>query len=580
MKGAAMLTYSKRTDPFTSEDYVEVPFKGLFLTEHPIYNKGTAFPEDERISLSLCGLLPDGVSNLSLQKQRTYESFVSKTSDLEQYIYMLSLQDRNETLYYALLLDHLEEMLPIVYTPTVGKACQQFSHLYRRRRGLYVTSRNIQHLDAILDNAPFTNISLIVVTDGERILGLGDLGSNGMGIPIGKISLYVAAAGLHPAFCLPIQIDVGTNNEELLKDPLYIGLRQKRLSGAAYDNIIEQFVTGVRRKFPNALLQWEDFGKGNAFRLLETYKERMCSFNDDIQGTGAVVMAVLLSAMKIKKGKLSDQRYIMFGQGQAGIGIARQIVTGLVNEGLSYPEACSRIYGIDKEGLLLEGMATSDEQKLLVKDSHAIAGWKVADTAHITLLETIRNSHATVLIGVTGQAGAFSDEVISAMAANTPLPLIMPISNPTAKAECTPETIARVTNGQYLVATGSPFKPVQVNGQERMVSQCNNLYIFPGVGLGALISGTPRVTDRMFMAGSEALSELVSAEELATGKLLPHINKIRYVSSRVALAVAKEARESGLGARVEDEKLMQMILNAMWEPKYLPLRYQKPEFSF
>ncbi|NLP11562.1 NAD-dependent malic enzyme [bacterium] len=575
-----MLTYSKRTDPFTGEEYLEVPFKGQFLTEHPMYNKGTAFPDEERHSLDLCGLLPDGVSTLSLQKQRTYESFAAKSSDLEKYIYMLSLQDRNETLYYALLQDHLEEMLPIVYTPTVGKACQQFSHLYRRRRGLYITSRNIAHIDSILNNAPFANVSLIVVTDGERILGLGDLGSNGMGIPIGKISLYVAAAGLHPAFCLPIQIDVGTNNEELLKDPLYIGLRQKRLSGQAYDDIIERFVCGVRRRFPNALLQWEDFGKGNAFRLLETYQERICSFNDDIQGTGSVAMAVLLSAMKIKKQKLSEQRFMMFGQGQAGVGIARQIITGLVKEGLSYREACGRVYGVDKDGLLLEGMTVSEEQKPLLKSREEIAVWKVSRANQITLLEAIRNSKATVLFGVTGQAGAFNDEVIAAMADNTPLPLIMPLSNPTAKAECTPETIARVTNGNYLTATGSPFKPVMVNGRERAVSQCNNLYIFPGVGLGALISGSPRVTDRMFMAASEALSNLVTAEELNSGKLLPHISNIRYVSSQVALAVAREARESGLGARGDDEKLLQMILNAMWEPKYLPLRYHKPDFSF
>jgi len=401
-----------------------------------------------------------------------------------------------------------------------------------------------------------------------------------MGIPIGKISLYVAAAGLHPAYCLPIQIDVGTNNEELLKDPLYIGLRQKRLEGEAYDNIIEQFVAGVRRKFPSALLQWEDFGKGNAFRLLETYKERVCSFNDDIQGTGSIAMAVLLSAMKIKKQKLSDQRFVMFGQGQAGVGIARQIITGLEKEGLSYQEACSRVYGIDKDGLLLAGMPVSEEQKPLLKSPAEIANWKKASSDRVTLLETIQNCKATVLFGVTGQSGAFTDEVIAAMAANTKLPLIMPISNPTIKAEATPENIARVTKGNYLCATGSPFKPVMVDGQERAVSQCNNLYIFPGVGLGALISGTPRVTDRMFMAASEALSDLVSADEIKNGKLLPHISKIRYVSSQVALAVAKEARESGLGVRADDEKLVQMILNAMWEPKYLPLRYVKPEFTF
>ncbi len=572
-----MLIYSKRTDPFTGEEYIEVPLKGEFLCEHPMYNKGTAFPEDERDRLSLCGLLPDGVANLSLQKQRTYESYSVKSSDLEKYIYMLSLQDRNETLYYALLLDHLEEMLPIVYTPTVGKACQQFSHLYRRRRGLYVSARNIHHIDSILDNAPFANVSLIVVTDGERILGLGDLGSNGMGIPIGKISLYVAAAGLHPAFCLPIQLDVGTNNEELLKDPLYIGLRQQRLSGQAYDDIVEHFVNGVRRKFPRALLQWEDFGKGNAFRLLQTYRERVCSFNDDIQGTGSVAMAVLLSAMKVKQEKLSDQRFVMFGQGQAGVGIARQIVTGLIKEGLSEKEALARIYGIDKDGLLLEGMNVSEEQLPFLRHRSETAAWNVKDTGHITLLETIRHGKATVLIGVTGQSGAFTEEVIAAIAGNTALPLIMPLSNPTAKAECTPETIARATNGRYLVGTGSPFKPVQINGEERAVSQCNNLYIFPGVGLGALISGTPKVTDRMFMAASEALSELVGGEDLRSGKLLPSIGKIRYVSAQVALAVAKEARASGLGIKGDDEKLMRMILNAMWEPKYLPLRYAKTE---
>ncbi|OPZ67892.1 MAG: NAD-dependent malic enzyme [bacterium ADurb.Bin478] len=291
-------------------------------------------------------------------------------------------------------------------------------------------------------------------------------------------------------------------------------------------------------------------------------------------------MAVLLSAMKIKKQKLTEQRFMMFGQGQAGVGIARQIITGLVKEGLSYREACGRVYGVDKDGLLLQGMPVSEEQKPLLKSQEEIAGWKVARADRITLLEAIRNSKATVLFGVTGQAGAFDDEVLAAMAANTPLPLIMPLSNPTAKAECTPETIARATNGNYLCATGSPFKPVMVNGRERAVSQCNNLYIFPGVGLGALISGSPRVTDRMFMAASEALSNLVTAEELNSGKLLPHISKIRYVSSQVALAVAREARESGLGARGDDEKLLQMILNAMWEPKYLPLRYQKPDFSF
>ncbi|HNW59963.1 MAG TPA: NAD-dependent malic enzyme [bacterium] len=567
-----MLTYEKRSDRFSGEEYIAVPFNGELLTEHPIFNKGTAFPEDERQSLNLCGLLPEAVSSLALQKQKTYESFCAKPDDLEKYIFMLSLLDRNETLCYSLILDHLEEMLPVVYTPTVGKACQQFSHLFRRRRGLYITANNIHHIDQILSNAPFSNISLIVVTDGERILGLGDLGSNGMGIPIGKISLYVAAAGLHPAYCLPIQIDVGTNNESLLADPLYIGLRQKRLSGEAYDAIIEQFVNGVRRHFPHALLQWEDFGKGNAFRMLERYKERICSFNDDIQGTGSVATAVLLSAMKIKKQKLSDQRFVMFGQGQAGLGIARQICTGLMMEGLSREDAANHIFGIDKDGLLLKGMEMSEEQQMFAKDPAFVANWSVADRSHITLLETIKNAKATVLFGVTGQSGAFNEAILKAMAANDPQAMIMPLSNPTIKAECTPEQAVAAAGPHCLIATGSPFKPLNVNGAEKVISQCNNLYIFPGVGLGALICGTPKVTNEMFMAASKALSDLVSEEELQGGRMLPRIDKIRYVSAQVALAVAKEARRSGLGVRADDEHLLQMVMNAMWEPKYLPYR--------
>jgi len=572
-----MLRYLRKTDPFTGEEYVEVPFKGLFLTEHPIYNKGTAFPEDERFSLDLCGLFPDAIATLELQKQRTYESFASKATDLEKYIYMLALQDRNETLYYALIMDHLAEMLPIVYTPTVGKACQLFSHLFRRRRGLYVSAKNINHIDKILQNAPFADISLIVVTDGERILGLGDLGANGMGIPIGKISLYVAAAGLHPAYTLPILLDVGTNNEELLADPLYIGVRQKRLSGDAYDEVVERFVSAIQRTFPRALLQWEDFGKNNAFRLLDRYRDRILSFNDDIQGTGSVALSVLLSTMKVKKEKLSDQRFVLFGQGQAGTGIARQIIAALRAEGLSEQEARDRVFGVDIDGLLVEGMEVKEEQKHILKSRSMIANWKLSNPNKISLLDTIKNARATVLIGVTAQAGAFDEEIITAMAANTDMPLIMPLSNPTAKAEATPEFIFKVTKGKGLVATGSPFDPVKINGQEKIISQCNNLYIFPGVGLGALVSGTRKITDEMFIAGSRAISNMLTQDELKTGRLLPPIEDIRTVSLEVALAVAKEARDSGLGIRQDDERLRGMIANAMWQPKYLPYRFEKQE---
>ncbi len=334
-----MFTFKTETDPKTGEAFVPVPVKGLALAENPVYNKGTAFTAQERDELELNGIYPIAPSTLELQKQKTYESFCSKESALEKYIYLMSLQDRNETLHYALVLNHLTEMLPIVYTPTVGQACQQYSHIFRRPRGVYISPKNINQIDRVLSNTAFTNISLLVATDGERILGLGDLGAGGMGIPIGKISLYITAAGLHPSECLPVMLDVGTNNEELLNDPLYIGIREKRLTGDAYDDFIKSFVSGVKRKFPHALLQWEDIGKNNAFRILEKNRKNVLSFNDDIQGTGAVATAVLLNAMKIKGEKLRDQQFVMFGQGQAGLGIARQIVTALKAEGLSDQEA-------------------------------------------------------------------------------------------------------------------------------------------------------------------------------------------------------------------------------------------------
>ncbi len=572
-----MLEYTERIDPFTGEMYVQVPFKGLFLTEHPIYNKGTAFPENERYSLGLCGLLPDGVSSLELQKQRTYANFCTKPDALEKYIYMISLQDRNETLFYSLLLDHLEEMLPIVYTPTVGQACQRFSHLYRRRRGIYVSVHNIHHVDEILKNASFSNISLIVATDGERILGLGDQGAGGMGIPIGKISLYIAAAGLHPAYTLPVMLDVGTNNETLLEDPLYIGVRQKRLTGDAYDAFIEQFVAAVRRRFPRALLQWEDIGKNNAFRVLDRYQERITSFNDDIQGTGSVALSVFLSAMKIKKQKLGDQKIVIFGQGQAGLGIARQLVAGMIAEGLSEQEARDRIFGIDKDGLLVEGMEVTAEQEFLLKSRAMVGEWKLLNPNKITLLDTIKNTGATALIGVTGQTGAFDETILKQLSENSDLPLIMPLSNPTAKTECVPETAIKATYGNCLIATGSPFAPVEYNGKSHIVSQCNNLYIFPGVGLGALVSGTPKVTNEMFIAASRALSDMLTQAELDSGRLLPQIDQIRQVSENVAVAVAVEARDSELGLRKDEDELRKMVKQAMWQPQYLPYRYKRQD---
>jgi malate dehydrogenase (oxaloacetate-decarboxylating) len=575
-----MLKYVQQRDPFTGEEYIEVPFKGRRLVEHPMYNKGTAFSEEERETFDLTGLFPERVSNLDIQTKRSYGHFKAKTTNLEKYIYLISLQDRMETLFYRLLVDHLEEMLPIVYTPTVGEACLHFSHIFRRPRGLYITPNNIHKIDKVLSFAPFSNISLIVVTDGERILGLGDQGAGGMGIPIGKSTLYVAAGGIHPAYCLPVLIDVGTNNEDALRDPLYIGVKHKRLVSHEYYQLIEQFVQGVRRVFPSAVIQWEDFGKHHACTLLLRYRNRVCSFNDDIQGTGAVATAALLSAMKIKDEQLRDQRIVIFGQGQAGVGIANQLLTGLLEEGLAEREARNLIYGIDKDGLLLDGMTVTDEQEPWKKSRELVADWHVEDKNNISLLETIINSKATVLIGVTGQAGAFSEDILRALARNTDIPVVLPLSNPTVKSECTPELAMRTTQGKALCATGSPFPSVSVGGKERVISQCNNLFVFPGMGLGALVSGTPFITDQMFMAASKAVSEMVTADELKAGQVLPRISDIRDVSARVAMAVAKIARDSGLGLRVEDDRLFAMIKNAMWDPRYLPLRYVKPEINY
>ncbi|HBL16108.1 MAG: hypothetical protein A2X36_16890 [Elusimicrobia bacterium GWA2_69_24] len=559
-----MFRYVTQRDAFTGEDYVEVPFKGHRLVESPMFNKGTAFSQEERDSLDLDGLFPDDVQDLERQVQRCWESYGAKSTDLEKYIYLVSLQDRSETLFYRLVQEHLEEMLPIIYTPTVGQACRQFSHIFRRPRGLFVSPNNIQRIEDVLRNAPFSNVSLIVVTDGERILGLGDQGAGGIGIPIGKSSLYVAAGGFHPAFCLPILIDVGTNNPDLLKDPLYIGLKSPRLTGDRYDALIERFVWGVRRIFPNALLQWEDFGKQNAFRLLERYRDRICSFNDDIQGTAAVANATLLSAMRIKREKLRDQRFVLVGQGQAGIGIARQILLGLMDEGLSEAEARERLFGIDQDGLLVEGMAVSEEQKPFVTPRARVAGWELQNPGRIGILDAVRNAKATVLIGVTAQPGTFDEAILREMGKNTQRPVILPLSNPTSKAECTPEAALRATEGRCLCAAGSPFPGV---------SQCNNLYIFPGMGLGAMVSGTLRVTNRMFIAASHAIAGSVTEQALASGQLLPGIKNIRDVSARVAFAVAKEARDSGLGLLRDDSQFQRMIRNAMWEPRYLPYRW-------
>lgn len=568
-----MKNFSFKTDPLTGENYLEVKSLGQQLINDPFLNKASAFTEEERLSLGLSGLIRSCISDINAQRQRSYEMYERKQDDIEKYIFLQSLLNRNETLFYNLLSHNLKEMLPIVYTPTVGKACLMLSHITREYRGVYLSPDNIGHIDRIFQDISLPEVYLIVVTDGERILGLGDLGSDGMGIPVGKINLYVAAGGLHPACCLPISLDVGTNNENLINDPLYLGYKHKRLERTEYDEFIEKFVLGVKRNFPNALLQWEDFARHKAFKLLERYKDRILSFNDDIQGTGSVTLAALLTAMKIKKQKFSEQRFVVGGQGQAGLGITTNIFNMLIEEGLTEAEAKSKIFTYDICGLMIEDTpGLNDQQKKFVKTRAEISNWALKEPGKIGLSDIVKNSKASVLIGVTATNGIFTQEILHQMAANDTLPVIFALSNPTSKSECTLDEVVAATKGKCLVATGSPFPSIEYNGKQITSSQCNNMFIFPGIGLGVLVSRSTRITTRMFLKASKALSELVTPEQLDKHMLLPDLNNIRNVSFHIAKAVAIEARESGLGRLLSDNNYEVIIKKAQWEPEYYPFR--------
>jgi malate dehydrogenase (oxaloacetate-decarboxylating) len=572
-----MKRFEMRVDPLTNEIYYDVHLGGRSLLQDPLLNKGHSFPHDERVEFELEGLLPDSIGTLEEQVGRDYDIYNSKTSDLDRYINLAALRDRNETVYFALLTRHIEEMLPIVYTPTVGLACLKLSHIIRRYRGIYVTPRNVNSIEQILQNVGLSNISLIVATDGERILGFGDLGADGMGIPIGKVALYIAAAGIHPASTLPVCIDVGTNNEELLNDPLYLGVRKRRLRGEAYHELIERFIQGVRRVFPRALLQWEDFGKEQAFDLLSRYRDRIPSFNDDIQGTGAIASAALRTAVKIKGGRLSQERIVIYGFGQAGSGVADAIVNQMVREdGISVDEARRRIYAVDKDGLLLAGMKAEPYQKNFLQATGTIADWPVDKSHSPGLAEVVRFAKATTLIGLSAQPDSFDKRLLADLAANSERPIVFALSNPTSLSEASPQVVMQATNGKALMAAGSPFPPVAApDGREVHISQCNNLYVFPGMGLGAIICQATRVTNGMFAAASRAVSDMVTASQMENGYLLPPLTNVREVSYRVALSVAKQARDEGLGMIASDERLAELIKNAMWVPRYYPYRYSR-----
>lgn len=547
---------------------------GERVLRDPARNKDAAFTREERKRLGIEGLLPPAVLTIEQQVAMELEHIFSKKEPLEQYIGLMALLDRNETLFYRLLVENLERLTPIVYTPTVGLACQQYSHIFRRPRGLFLCPEDRGQIAQRLRNFRQRDIRLIVVTDNERILGLGDQGAGGMAIPVGKLILYSAGAGIHPSHCLPVSLDVGTDNSALLEDPYYIGYRGRRLRGAAYDDLVEEFVLAVKHVFPNALVQWEDFKKANAFRLLEKYAGRLPSFNDDIQGTSAVTLAGILAGLRRLGQPLRQQRFLLAGAGAAGVGIGRLLQTALVAEGLTPAEARRCQVYVDSQGVVHQGRGPLEafkQEVALSPEDLAAAG--LPNPPPTALEAIVRAVRPTVLIGTTGQPGDFTPSVIRAMADHCARPLIFPLSNPTSKAECTPSEALRHSDGRALVATGSPFEPVTFNGRRHVIGQCNNLFVFPGVGLGALISEASRVTASMFLAAARVLADFTVTNSAGEDSLYPPLQMLRQVSQSIAFEVARTAREEGIGRALSDEALRAEIEAFCWFPDYAPAAF-------
>ncbi|MBV8683372.1 MAG: NAD-dependent malic enzyme [Caulobacteraceae bacterium] len=560
-------------------DPVQTNLTGMELFNQPLFNKGSAFTEDERTTFRLHGLLPPHVGTLEVQVTRRLKALRDQGSNFEKYAFLRDLQDLNETLFYAVLVQNIEELMPLVYTPTVGEGCQRLSEIWRKPRGLFLSYPNRSRIREIIADPRYDPVRVIVFSDGERILGLGDQGAGGMGIPIGKLSLYTACAGIHPAETLPILLDVGTDNEERLKDPLYIGWRHGRVRGEEYDAFIEEVVSAVSERWPDVLLQWEDFAGSNAARMLERYRDRLCTFNDDIQGTAAVAAGALLAAINVTGIPLTEQRVALLGAGSAGAGIASLLLRAMVDAGLSEEEARRRFYAVDRDGLLMEGMpGITPAQQPFVRDRESVADWKLSAPDEAIGLEcVVTKAHPTVLIGVSGQAGAFTETAIREMAKHVQRPVIFPLSNPTSRAEATPEQLMTWTEGRALIGVGSPFEPVSVNGRSVPIDQTNNSYIFPGVGLGVLAAEATRVNDNMFMAAAKALAELSPTAKDKNGRLLPPVTELRNVSVAVAAAVGKQAQADGLAPRRHDNDLHERIRARVWEPAYQPyLRAEEP----
>ncbi|BBC42009.1 NAD-dependent malic enzyme [Photobacterium damselae subsp. piscicida] len=553
-----------------------IPYAGPALLETPLLNKGSAFSVEERMFFNLEGLLPEAIETIEEQEERAYQQYMMFDNDLDKHIYLRNIQDTNETLFYRLVQNHISEMMPIIYTPTVGAACENFSNIYRRGRGLFISYPNRDRIEEMLNNASRQNVKVIVVTDGERILGLGDQGIGGMGIPIGKLSLYTACGGISPAYTLPVVLDVGTNNPQRLSDPMYMGWRHTRVTGPEYEKFVDEFIQAVKLRWPDALIQFEDFAQKNAMPLLERYKDKVCCFNDDIQGTAAVTVGSLLTACKAAGSKLSEQRVTFLGAGSAGCGIAEAIIAQMVSEGISDEQARSQVFMVDRWGLLLDGMPNLlNFQQALVQKHHNISDWDVADN-NISLLDVMRNAKPTVLIGVSGVPGLFSEEVIKEMHAHCPRPIIFPLSNPTSRVEATPFDLIRWTDGNALVATGSPFEPVVYNGKTYPIAQCNNSYIFPGIGLGVLAVNARRVTDQMLQESSRALAECSPLAIHGHGALLPPLEEIQNVSRKIAFAVAKKAVEQHKAPKKSDERIREKIEDNYWISEYR--RYKRTSF--
>jgi malate dehydrogenase (oxaloacetate-decarboxylating) len=544
---------------------------GRNLLLNPRLNKGTAFTEAERDAFALHGLLPPHVGTIEEQRERRKKALDAQPDAFAKYAFMRDLQDTTETLFYSLIAHHIEELLPIVYTPSVGEGCQRFSEIWRRARGLFISYPNQHRIEQILSDPAYDDIRCIVVSDGERILGLGDQGAGGMGIPIGKMALYTALGGIPPEHCLPILLDAGTDNEALLNNPIYVGWQHKRIRGPEYDAFVEAFVVAVQKRWPHILLQWEDFAGENALNLLERYRNRLCTFNDDIQGTAAVTTATLLAAMRATGVPLKDQSIAIFGSGSAGIGIINLLVSAMREEGLSEEQARSRFYAFNRYGLLVEGCrGIRIGQAALLRKRAEVESWNLSGAQDISLLDVMRNAPISVLVGVSAQAGAFTEEIVRIMAAKNRRPIIFPLSNPTSKSEAIPADLLRWTEGRAIIGTGSPFQPVEMDQRVIPISQVNNSYIFPGLALGILVSRARRVTDAMMMAAAKALAGLSPASQESDAPLLPPIAESRKVSLVVAEAVGRQAIAEGIAEIDEPSLLREMLRAYVWEPVYRP----------